>query len=695
MVLALAGAKDVTATESKAPYSLYGDRKDGGGGRLLNGGSLPAGEYTLTATAHAERSGGGSTLGTRSVSFRVLAPAALTVADAEGEEGTDAALDFAVTLDRAASAAVTVDYATSDGTATAGSDYTATSGTLTFAAGETAKTVSVPVLDDAHDEGSETLTLTLSNASGATIADAEATGTITNDDPIPEVWLARFGRTVTGQVLEAVQGRLEAPRQTGVQASLAGQALPFGTGAAAHPGSEAGAGENAAALRAEEEEDRAALAAMTSWLSQTGADGRGTTGFRTRALTGRDFVLGTSFTLTGGGRDGAGFASVWGRGAIAGFDGREGDLAVDGEVTSGLLGADWASERWKAGLALGHSRGTGGYRTGGTCDVHCAGDIDATLTGLYPYGGMDLTERLSLWAAAGYGSGEVTVTPEGGAGMSADLTMSMGAAGVRSEVLKPEGGEGLALALKADTRITRTSSDAVRSDRRNLEAADADVWLVRAGIEGSRRFGFGTDKGTSVTPTFELGIRHDGGDAETGLGADLGGGVAFADAKRGLTFESRARALVAHEADGFREWGAAVSFGFDPSPGSGRGLSMSLSQSWGASPSGGMDALLGRETLAGLAANDDDGGGRFEAASRLQGEVGYGLPAFGGGFTGTPNVGFGLSEGSRDWRIGWRLSPERQGIPGFELNLDATRTEPASDDAGPEHGLMLRGALRW
>ena len=713
VVLRLSGSKAAWATENLVPYSLYGDRKDGSGGRLLNGRSLPAGSYTLGAAAYSERGASGTVLGTLSVSFRVLAPAALTVSDAEGEEGTDAALEFAVTLDRTASAAVTVDYATSDGTATAGDDYTATSGTLTFAAGETAKTVSVPILDDAHDEGSETLTLTLSNASGATLADATATGTITNSDPIPEAWLARFGRTVTGQVLDAVQARLSAPRAAGAQAHLAGQALPFGTGAAAHPGPEAGAGENAAALRAEEEEDRAALAAMTSWLSQTGADGRGTTGFgahgdpglgagagggpgfRTRALTGRDFVLGTSFTLTGGGRDGAGFASVWGRGAIAGFDGREGDLSVDGEVTSGLLGADWASERWKAGLALGHSRGSGGYRTGGTCDVHCAGDIEAVLTGLYPYGGMDLTERVSLWAAAGYGSGEVTVTPEGGAGMTADLSMSMGAAGLRSEVLKPEGGEGLALALKADTRITRTSSDAVRSDTGNLEAADADVWLVRAGIEGSRRFALGSEDGAGVTPTFELGIRHDGGDAETGLGADLGGGITFADAKRGLTFESRARALVAHEADGFREWGAAVSFGFDPSPDSGRGLSMSLIQSWGASPSGGMDALLSRETLAGLAANDDDGGGRFEAASRLQGEVGYGLPAFGGGFTGTPNVGFGLSEGSRDWRIGWRLSPERQGVPGFELNLDATRTEPANDDTRPEHGLMLRGRLRW
>ena len=56
----------------------------------------------------------------------------------------------------------------------------------------------MPVLHDAHDEGSETLTLTLSNASGAVIKSdrATATGTITNDDPIPQAWISRFGRTV-------------------------------------------------------------------------------------------------------------------------------------------------------------------------------------------------------------------------------------------------------------------------------------------------------------------------------------------------------------------------------------------------------------------------------------------------------------------------------------------------------------------
>ena len=100
----------------------------------------------------------------------------LSVADAQTQEGQDATLDFAVTLSPAASDTVTVTWATADGTATAGADYTAADGTLTFAAGETAMTVTVTVLDDAVDEGEETLTLTLSDASGAVLADADATG---------------------------------------------------------------------------------------------------------------------------------------------------------------------------------------------------------------------------------------------------------------------------------------------------------------------------------------------------------------------------------------------------------------------------------------------------------------------------------------------------------------------------------------
>jgi hypothetical protein len=78
---------------------------------------------------------------------------------------------------------VTVDFTTGDGTATAPSDYAATSGTLTFAPGETAKTVTVQVNGDTRRESNEAFTVNLANATGnATIADGQAVGTIVNDD---------------------------------------------------------------------------------------------------------------------------------------------------------------------------------------------------------------------------------------------------------------------------------------------------------------------------------------------------------------------------------------------------------------------------------------------------------------------------------------------------------------------------------
>ncbi|MCY4555213.1 MAG: cadherin-like beta sandwich domain-containing protein, partial [Chloroflexi bacterium] len=98
---------------------------------------------------------------------RVRVEGARQSGEARAREGKDEALEFAVTLNRAAAREVSVDYATADDTATAGADYTAVSGTLVFAAGETAKTVSVPVLDDAVDEGKERLYLHLSNPRGA------------------------------------------------------------------------------------------------------------------------------------------------------------------------------------------------------------------------------------------------------------------------------------------------------------------------------------------------------------------------------------------------------------------------------------------------------------------------------------------------------------------------------------------------
>ena len=627
----------------------------------------------------------------KGITALVRGPAALSVADARVREAAGATLDFAVSLSRAAAATVAVAYATADGSARAGSDYTARKGQLSFAPGETEKTVSVPVLDDAHDEGAETMRLRLSAASGAVIADGEATGTIENTDHMPAAWLGRFGRTVTDQVLEAVEGRLKAPRAAGLRATLAGQALPFW---------EEGGGKAAAN---DDASDRAAMAALREWMAPGGANGErrgdGADGrSRWRALSGRELVTGTSFALTGAAAEADGFVSLWGRGALSRFDGREGDLTLDGEVTTGLMGADWAAERWRVGLAVGHARGAGGYREGGGCAGNdrgaggCAGEVEARLTGVWPYAGLELTERLSAWAAAGYGAGELRLVPGDGSPFTADLTMAMGAAGLRGEVLRPGAEGGLALAVKGDTRFTRTESEATKDARGGkLAAAAVDVWLVRGGVEGSRRFAPGGDAtGMVLTPSFELGARLDGGDAETGLGVDLGGGLAFVAPKHGLALDLKARGLIAHEASGFREWGASASLTWDPRPGTDRGLALRLRQSWGGSPTGGMDALLGRETLGGLAANDNTG---TASAGRLEAELGYGIAMFGGGFTGTPYLGFGLTAGGRDYRLGWRLNSAERGDRGLALDLEATRREPA--DGNAEHRVMLLASIRW
>ena len=141
---------------------------------------------TLPETTDCDASGAICTDDSRklsqSTSATVAGPPAIAVSDATVQEAEGAVLVFTATLSHASSRTVTVDYATSDGTAVAGSDYTAASGTLTFNAGDTSQTVQVTVLTDSEDESQETLTLTLSNPSQATLDDATGTGTIENGE---------------------------------------------------------------------------------------------------------------------------------------------------------------------------------------------------------------------------------------------------------------------------------------------------------------------------------------------------------------------------------------------------------------------------------------------------------------------------------------------------------------------------------
>jgi Calx-beta domain/K319L-like, PKD domain len=115
-------------------------------------------------------------------------PPGISISDVgmnEGDSG-QTAFNFTVSLSAAAAEPVTVDFATADGTATAPSDYTSTSGTVTFAPGVTSQPVTVQVNGDTDVEATETFLVNLSNATGnATIADAQGRGAILNDDGPP------------------------------------------------------------------------------------------------------------------------------------------------------------------------------------------------------------------------------------------------------------------------------------------------------------------------------------------------------------------------------------------------------------------------------------------------------------------------------------------------------------------------------
>ena len=202
-----------------------------------------------------------------------------------------------------------------------------------------------------------------------------------------------------------------------------------------------------------EAEAQARIESLAQWLrGESGEDRRP---LQTRTLTERDFLTGTSFALTGGTAQ-TGFGSLWGRGALSRFDGREDELTLDGEVASAMLGADWTLGRAMAGLAVSHSRGEGGYRSPAV-----SGEVEATLTGLYPYGRYAVDERLSVWGVLGYGEGELVLTPQGLPAMEAETDLAMAAAGLRGELLRPSESGGVALAVRSDALAVHTTSEAV------------------------------------------------------------------------------------------------------------------------------------------------------------------------------------------------------------------------------------------
>ena len=612
--------------------------------------------------------------------------AGVSVADARVQGGS-AVLAFTVSMDRTRDAAVRVDYATEDGSAKAGEDYTPVTGTLTIAAGGREGTVEVPVLPALHVTGERTLTLRLSNARGAVIDDASATGTIVRQSELPKAWLARFGRTASDHAAQAIATRLEAGRRE-THVTVAGRRVDGLSVGGLVSGALPSRGRGLASTARNVVTRLAAPARAVSGASGAGPGVPGVSpgawggapggfgqessrdagqalrravlpdfGFRLPGA--EEALLGSSFYVEGGAQaaEGGGTWAVWGDVAATRFEGDANGLALDGDVVTGTLGLD---RQWRAllvGIAFSRSSGEGAYGTG-------AGTIASTLTSVHPYAQVRLADRAQLWGAAGWGRGGLEITPERGTALEADLTNRMGALGGRAVLA---GAGALEVALRSDLLWTETSSD----ETAGLAEAVGTASRGRLMLEGTGRI---RGLGGVVRPRIEGGVRYDGGDAETGRGFEVGGGLGWA--RGSLMLEASGRVLVAHADESYEEWGYSGSLVYAPGA-DGLGLQMRVGSSAGSAASG-IQNLWALENASGLVR-----GGGMPFAQRFDAEVGYGIGR------GTLWYPYFVADDSGRTRYGLKLSSGRT----MGVGLEFGRRE--SVDLGPEDAMLLRGELRF
>ena len=447
--------------------------------------------------------------------------------------------------------------------------------------------------------------------------------------PSAEPWLARFGRTVATHVVEAVSSRVLAPvRQQ--EMTLGGMAPQ---------------------------------SALLSGALQTLSDD-GTAPDTRELLSKSSFVL--PLSEAGGAR-----WTAWGRGAYTEFDGKENGDRLDGEVLTGTVGIDWARDRWLAGVAVSHSEGDGDMRGESSSE-----DVELSLTGAHPYVRYETEQGVSIWGMLGWAEGEFERKRHESSSVvldsEVDLEMRMGAVGVRGRIASYKG---FNLSLKSDALAMRLEADA---DERTPEVS-ARARRLRMLLEGAGHFPL--ESGGSVNPILEVGLRWDEGDAETGLGMELGTRMRYADAGSRLTAELAARVLAAHEENDYDEWGVGGSVRLRPDR-VGRGLSLRLESGYGAVEST-TGQLWSQDSLKELAEDQTS-----NPTQRFEMELGYGLNAAGLGLL-TPYVGFKHLSTESVWRLGGQLEL------GEALSLELQGLWRSPKQAASEHELSVHVSGRW
>ena len=201
-------------------------------------------------------------------------------------------------------------------------------------------------------------------------------------------------------------------------------------------------------------------------------------------------------------------------------------------------------------------------------------------------------------------------------------------------------------------------------------------------MEGSRTTKL--DSGAVLIPSAEVGLRWDGGDAETGGGMEFGAGIRYANAPHGLLMELKGRSLLTHQSGELTEWGLAGAIRVDPGP-SDQGLSFGLRSSWGNASSGVTRLWEQQQGATAL------GYRNTEMRSLAEADLGYRLNLFGDRTRLMPYLGAGLSEQSgQAYRLGARLRLWES----LDLDLEgAHRDSPGLLPSG--YVLGVRGSYRW
>ena len=316
--------------------------------------------------------------------------------------------------------------------------------------------------------------------------------------------------------------------------------------------------------------------------------------------------------------------AVWGRGATTRFSGTDDDQTVEGDVTSVMLGIDYGDNCFQGGLVLSYSMGDGILGT--IANTRDEWSVETTLTGVYPWARLALTNKSSVWGMLGYGGGDLPLSLEGIKKLETGTNMVMGAIGTRTDLIGSSYHDGFTLTLASDAVLSRANAD----DLADLLENKGTASRVRVLLEGSHVLWV---SGGSLQPLVELGMRYDGGDADTGMGIEIGAGMRYVHTSLGLMIEGRVRGLIAHQEGSYEEWGGSGTIRLSPNP-SGEGLSLRVSPSWGEA-SGSARALWSRPDMSDIASGRNS---EVFASNRVSAEVAYGVPV-GDKLIATPFVG--------------------------------------------------------